>query len=305
MRIAILAQDFEAYSTCRLAEVLSRRGHDLTLVSPTDCTVHMGQAGPEEAGGAGVWHRGQSLRGTELVLLRCVAATTPGLSVIRPLETSIALQLGLTGARCVNQPQAKQLAQDKFLSLQVLSQAGVPVPDTFLTWSPEQLEAVVRQHLGTPVVLKTLQGTWGVGVMRADSVASARAIFETLGGMERLVMAQRYIPEAARQDIRAIVVGQEVLGAFRRRTPPDEFRANIHRGGSAEMVDLPAGYAKMAVAAAQALGLDLAGVDLVETEAGPLVLEVNATPGWKQIERLSDIDATGRIAAFVEELARG
>jgi ribosomal protein S6--L-glutamate ligase len=138
--------------------------------------------------------------------------------------------------------------------------------------------------------------------MRADSRQSALSIYDTLRSMERVVLAQRYIAEAEGSDLRAMVVDGQVVGAFRRRARAGEFRSNIHRGGSAEIVDLPSSYRALATGAASALGLALAGVDLLETRHGPAVLEVNPSPGWKQIELLSDIDVTARIVDYLERV---
>lgn len=296
MQTLILAQDRAAYSTRRLAEALLARGHAVQTANPLECAVRI--AGPI----AEVLWQDRPLTGIDLVLLRCTAFNPHGLAVVQPLEQAVARQWALAGARCVNDPAAKHLANDKFASLQVLAAAGLPVPETLLTWNPASLAQAIEERLGLPVILKTIQGTWGVGVMRADSLASAHSIFETMGGLERPLLAQRYIAEAAGRDIRAIVVGQEVISAFRRTAPAGEFRANIHRGAEPEMVELPADYTEAAIGAARALGLDLAGVDLLETAAGPLVLEVNPSPGWKQIERLTDIDVAGRIVEYVARL---
>lgn len=292
-RVVILAQDFDSYSTRRLADVLTARGHQVTLVSPLDCLIRL------DADGSEVLHESGSLQGADLALLRCASFRTFGRTVVRTLEASIAMQLQLTGTRCVNAPRAKLLAHDKFLSLQVLHHAGLPVPTTVLSWDTRQLEQVIGQDLGVPLVLKTNEGTWGVGVMRAESLVAALSVIETLQGMDRIVLAQEYVSEAAGQDIRAIVVGNEVVGAFRRTARPGEFRSNIHRGATPELVRLAPEYQQVAVAATHTLGLELAGVDLLETEAGPLVLEVNPAPGWQQIERLSDVDVAARVVDYL------
>lgn len=299
MHAIVLAQLFDTYSTKRLADALRARGHTVQMAAPVDCTICIG--GPA----SGVAYKGIALTGAQLVLPRCASFTQFGLTVVRSFETAVATQLQLAGALCVNNPQAKLVAHDKLISAQVLSAAGVPVPATYLAWDPSTLDQIIDQHLGTPVVLKTVQGTWGMGVMRADSRESARSIFETLRTTERMVIVQRYVAEAGGRDVRAMVVGDEVVGAFRRTAPPGEFRANIHRGAEPEMVQLAPGQQAMAVAAAQALSLELAGVDLLETADGPLVLEVNPSPGWKQIERLSDIDVAGRVATYLERRVDG
>jgi ribosomal protein S6--L-glutamate ligase len=298
MHAIILAQDFESYSTKRLADGLQFRGHQVTLVSPLHCTLRI------DGESSAVVCAGQALPAADLVLPRCASLTSFGLTVVRHFEAAVALQLQMAGARCVNDPQAKLLAHDKFLSLQVLDAAGIPVPASYLTWDSDALDEIVGDRLGTPLVLKTVQGTWGVGVMRADSPVAARSTFETLHSMNQVVLAQRYVAEAAGQDVRAMVVGQRVVGAFRRTAPPGEFRANIHRGAEPEMVRLPAEVQALAVAATRALGLELAGVDLLETSGGPLLIEINPSPGWKQIERLSDTDVAGAIVSYLEDTAR-
>lgn len=296
MHTILLAQDFTAYSTNRLAAALETRGHQVQRVMPTQCSIRVDGLRSD------VFHEGHSLLGADLVLLRCVAFSAFGLNVVRLFETAVATQLLLSGSRCVNEPLAKQLAQDKFFSLQALDRAGIPVPASWLTWSPESLERIAADHLGTPLVLKAMQGSWGVGVMRADSIPSARSIFETIGGLQRAVIAQRYVHEAGRRDLRAIVLGDQVVGAFRRAAAAGEFRANIHRGAQPEIVTLDSAYQAAAVQATHCLGLALAGVDLLETPDGPLVLEVNPTPGWQQIERLSDLDVAGQVVRYLERI---
>ncbi|MEA3336494.1 MAG: RimK family alpha-L-glutamate ligase [Chloroflexota bacterium] len=294
MHVLILNQVFETYGTERLVQALKARKHTVKLLRPLDCTVHVGDVG------GGVIYEGQRVDDADAVLLRCAAYTRYGLTIVRTFESAVATQLESAGLICINQPQAKLHAHDKFLSMQLLQRAGIPIPLSVLTWDPASLEQAVSEYLDTPVILKTRQGSLGIGVMRADTVESALAIHDTMRTVERILIAQQYLVEGDGQDIRVIVLGNEVLGAFRRTARPGEFRANIHRGGTAEIIELPEGYAQMAVRAAKALELDLAGVDIIETERGPVVLEVNPSAGWQQLEKHSDIDVATRIVAYLE-----
>ena len=311
MNILILANKFNTYSTRQLRETFESRGHSVRLLSPFNTTLLVGGqwsavGGQRSAVGgrrsAVIFSEGKPLPLPDVALLRVTAHTAFGLRLGRAAEYHLAAQLQLQGVYCVNKPEAKRRAADKFLSLQILSQAGLPVPSTALTWDAENIEDLAHDFLGEPLVLKANDRTWGQGVTLADDAETAAKELERARKAHSVTLAQRCIAEAAGQDIRVFVVGEKVAGAMRRRARPGEFRANAHLGGSAEGIsNLPAAYADLALTAAKTLHLDIAGVDLLESAAGPLILEVNSSPGLKMIESATGKDIAGQV---VEEIQR-
>jgi len=293
MKVIILAQK-DSYALQRLANVITSRHHDLKIISPIDCTVRTDGAHAE------VIYYNQPLS-ADVVLLRCIAYTWHGVTIMRAFETYVANQLKLNGAVCINDPEAKLRAHDKFLTVQVLNNAGIPVPPTFLTWDETNVESIAHNHLGFPLILKMTEGTWGVGVTKADSLESARSIFDTIKGMARVFTLQKYEAEAKGQDIRVFVLGKKVIGAIRRTAQANDFRSNIHQGGKAESVILPSGYSDIAIRATDVMGLDMAGVDMLETSEGPKVIEVNPSPGFESIESATDVDVATQIVQYLEQ----
>ncbi|MBN1873129.1 MAG: RimK family alpha-L-glutamate ligase [Anaerolineae bacterium] len=293
MNIIILTHQPENYSNARLVSALKARDHAVRLFSPQECVVKIGQ-------NAGVYVAGDRLNDIDVVLPRCAGYTWHGINVLKPLEALIATQLKLAGAMCINDPDAKLRAHNKCLTLQLLAQANLPVPATVLTWNFDALDSVI-EDLGSPTILKMIEGTWGVGVVRADSPASLISTFDTLKGMGRPFVLQKYIADSAGKDIRAFVIGEQIIAAMSRQAKPGDFRANIHRGGTAIAVPLPDDYARLAVAAAQTLQIEIAGVDMLETVAGPVIIEVNPSPGLEGIEAVTNIDIADHIASYLEQ----
>jgi len=293
MKVIILAQK-DSYALRRLANAITLRQHHLKIISPIDCTVRIDGAHAE------VIYYSQPLS-ADVVLLRCIAYTRHGITIVRAFETYVANQLKLSGAVCINDPEAKLRAHDKFLTLQALNNSGIPVPPTFLTWNQTNLESIAYNHLGFPLILKMNEGTWGMGVTRADSLESARSIFDTIKGMERVFTLQKYVAEAKGRDIRVFVLGKRVIGAIKRTARVHDFRSNIHQGGRAESVHLPSSYADVAIRAADVMGLDIAGVDILETNEGPKVIEVNPSPGFESIESATGVDVATQIVQYIEQ----
>ncbi len=295
MNILILANKFNTYSTRRLSEIFESRGHSVRLLSPFNTTLLVG--GQRSAV---IFSEGKPLSLPDVALLRVAAYTKFGVTLGRAAEYHLATQLQLQGVYCVNEPEAKRRAADKFLSLQLLNQTGLPVPPTALTWDAEKIEDLARDFLGEPLVLKANDRTWGQGVTLADNAKAAFAALKRAREEHSVTLAQRYIAEAAGQDIRVFVVGEKIAGAMRRRARPGEFRANAHLGGGAEGIsNLPADYARLALTAVKTLELDIAGVDLLESAAGPLILEVNPSPGLEMIEKVTGKDIAGQVAEEV------
>jgi ribosomal protein S6--L-glutamate ligase len=206
----------------------------------------------------------------------------------------------MMGVYCLNESQAVARSRDKLRCLQVLSRHDIGVPPTVFTRSPEHVRRCIEMAEGPPVVVKLLQGTQGIGVVLAETEQAASSVIEAFHGLDENILIQKFIRESKGADIRAFVVGGRVVAAMRRQAVAGEFRSNLHRGGSASSFKLPAEYRKSALAAARALGLRVAGVDLIESAEGPMVMEVNSSPGLEGITRATGVDVAGEIIQHVE-----
>lgn len=281
MRLAVLSRKPSPYTARRFAEVARRTGRSLILLDPLQCSLTLG-ANPS------VVHHGKIIDDVAVVLARIGNSIAPyGVAVLQHFE--------LMGARAVNPAHAIEASRDKFRCLQLLTRAGLRVPDTVLLRSAKEIDKAAASVGGFPLVLKLPQGTQGIGVALVESPSGLESMAETLWELGQPVIIQRYIRETRGRDVRAVVVGGRVVAAMQRTARPGEFRANIHRGALGTAITLPAMYCAVAVAAAQATGLVVAGVDLFETQDGPLVLEVNSSPGLEGIERATGADVAGAI----------
>ncbi len=286
LRIAILSRDPANPSTRRLGLVALGRGHDARVVDPLACTIHIGGDRPRiEVGGI-------PLEARDAVVPRVGPHSQAGvLAVLRLLEQA--------GVVSVNPASAVALARDKLASLQLLAAAGLPVVPTVVPAGGEDVPRVVEALGGPPVVLKIAGGTQGRGVVLAESVAAARSILEGFSTCGHRVLVQPRLP--VEDDIRLLVVGSRTVAAMRRVPPPGDFRANLHRGGTAEGFHPGDELAALAARAAALLGLRFAGVDVLLGPGGPLVLEVNASPGLAGIETASGINVAGEVIRWIEE----
>ena len=294
MDVLILAKKADTYSTRRLVNVLRERNHAVNIISPLDCTLRI------DGDAFDIISSGTDIPIPDIALLRSTAYTEFGISVGRALETYLGMHLKLGGTTCINDPEAKFRASSKFLALQILNHAGIPVPATFLTWNSANIEWIAGNYLSTPLIVKMNEGTWGMGVELAEDVETARSLLQTAGDMNRIMLAQEYITAAQEQDIRVLVVGGQVIGAMRRISRSGNFRSNVHQGGKAECINLPKEYADLAISAARALELEIAGIDILETQTGPLVLEANPSPGLEQLEAVTNIDLATQIIEYLE-----
>ena len=222
--------------------------------------------------------------------------TEYGLAVVNQFE--------MLGVPVVNGSIAIDRARDKFKCLQLLAHHGLPVPRTLMARDQAHVRAFLKRINGPPVVLKVPRGTHGVGVMLADTLESVDSILETMWGMGQNVLVQEFIAEARGRDMRVLVVGEEVIAAMRRHASGTEFRANVHRGGAGRLAKPTPMARRLAIEATRVLGLAVAGVDLVETAKGPLVLEVNASPGFEELERATKVDVAAKIIEFATSIAR-
>ena len=289
MKIAILSRGSRLYSTRRLREAAESRGHQARVLDTLNFTIETEQGAPR------LYYRNKALSDYDAVIPRIGASITFfGTAVVRQFE-----QMGVF---CVNPSHGISVSRDKLRALQVLSRHHVGMPRTlFVRHSKEILPGIERMG-GPPVVVKLLEGTQGVGVILADTTNVAEAVIETLSGPARMsVLLQQFVKESRGRDVRAFVVGNKVVAAMRRVAEGGEFRSNIHRGGHAESVTLDPEYARVAVHAAQIMGLRVAGVDLLEGKKGPVLMEVNSSPGLEGIEAATGIDVAGEIVKLIEE----
>ena len=289
MKIAILSRGPRLYSTRRLREAAQARGHEARVMSPLSFTIEV------ESGSPRLYFKNKRLSSYDAVIPRIGASITFfGTAVLRQFE-----QMGVF---CVNPSHAISVSRDKLRALQILSRHRVGIPTTLFVRHTSEIIPGIERMGGPPVVVKLLEGTQGVGVILADSTKVAEAVIETLSGPAKMsVLLQRFVSESKGRDIRALVVGSRVVAAMRRVATGDEFRSNLHRGGNAEIVELDEEYQRVAVHAAQIMGLRVAGVDLLEGKDGPVVMEVNSSPGLEGIETATGIDVAGEIISLIEE----
>ncbi len=292
MKALLLSRNPSLYSTRRLLEACEREGVDGRVVDPLDIAMLLPHEGPPS-----LHHGAGPLTGVDLVVPRIGTTITEyGLAVLHHFE--------LTGVPTLNTSRAVYRARDKLRSLQVLAAHGVRVPPTLMARNPDHVEWCIDQLGGAPVVLKLLQGTQGVGVMLAESTDAAEAILDAMWGLGQNILVQKFIADSRGRDVRAIVVGGRVVACMRRVARPGSFRSNIHRGGKGEAVDpVPADVERTAVAAAEAIGLNVAGVDMLESATGPLVTEVNVSPGLEGIEFATGRDIAGEMIRYARTYA--
>lgn len=287
MHIAILSRNKNLHSIRRLLQEAKKSRIQCDIIDPLECEIIV------DGSDSKILVGGRLLPHYDAILPRIGASITDyGLSVVKQFE--------VTGINMVNGSRAIAESRDKMRCLQVLVAAGLKVPRSVLTRTSRGLKTAVETVKGMPVVLKLLQGTQGVGVMIVHSPISLGSVCETLHGLDKDVIIQQFIAEGAGRDYRAFVVGNRVVAAMMRTAPEGEFRSNIHRGGEGLLVDLPKDFERAAIKAAQVLGLQIAGVDLMESIEGPLILEVNSSPGFEGIEKATGLN----IARFMIQQIR-
>jgi ribosomal protein S6--L-glutamate ligase len=288
MKIAILSRNPELYSTRRLVEAALQHGHEPHVIDHLRCNIEIEQKGPT------LFYGSDYLEGFDAVIPRIGASVTfYGTAVVRQFEMmnvfSAVSSRGIVHSR------------DKLRCLQVLSKEGIGLPKTVFTNYSRNVEHVVASAGGAPVVLKLLEGTQGLGVVLAENQNAAQSVLEAFNGLRARVIVQEFIHEAKGADIRAFVVDGEVVGAMKRQGKEGEFRSNLHRGGSAMQIQLTVEEQQTAIKAAAAVGLGIAGVDMLQSSRGPLVLEVNSSPGLEGIERATGVDIAGKIITYIEK----
>ncbi len=285
MKIAVLSSSSGLYSTNRLREAALERGHEVAIVDYLRCYMDITARQPR------VLYLGEEVRPHAVIPRIGATYTFYGAAVVRQFE--------MADIYTLNSSQAISRSRDKLRSLQLLSRAGVGLPVTGFAHSAQDIDGLLKVVGGAPVVVKLLEGTQGLGVVLAETTKAAESVITAFRQLDANILVQEFVKGAEGTDIRALVVGSEVVAAMKRTAPPGDFRSNLHRGGTAEAINLTATERAMAVRAAQTMELNVAGVDLIQSESGPVVIEVNSSPGLEGIEAASGVDIAGRIIKFI------
>ena len=289
--VAILSRKRSLYSTRRLVEAIRARGHRPLVLDTLRCNLVLTSGAPRMV------FRGVDLRGLDVVIPRIGASITSyGLAVVEQLE--------MMGVPALNRAQAIARSRDKLRCLQLLARSGLRIPRTVMARDASNVPRLVDEVGGLPAVVKLLRGTQGVGVMLASTIPELQGILDTFQGLGQEIVLQEFVAESRGRDLRALVVGGRVVGAMRRRAKRGEFRSNLHRGGRGRPVELEPAYVDAALQATSVVGLEVAGVDLLETREGPTLLEVNSSPGFEGLERATGLDAAGAIIDRALALSR-
>ena len=291
MKIALLTRNPKLYSHQRLMETAVGRGHEIVPIDYLRCYMNITSRKPE------LRYKGEKLEGFDAVIPRIAASHTfYGLAVLRQFE--------MMGVYPLNESVAIGRSRDKLRCLQILARDGVGLPATAFANDPHRNEEILKLVGGAPVVIKLLEGTQGIGVVLSETHKSAKSVIEAFHGVEVAILVQEFIAEAEGRDIRALVVGRKIVAAMERTGPEGEFRSNLHRGGSAKITELSDEEKTTALKAAKSMGLNVAGVDMLRSKRGPVVMEVNSSPGLEGIERASEIDVAKAIIQFMERNAK-
>jgi ribosomal protein S6--L-glutamate ligase len=291
VNIAILSRGADLYSTKRLKQAAEQRGHKVNVIDTLRCYMNIASDKPS------IHYMGEPLPPYDAIVPRIGASITfYGSAVVRQFEMmgvfSLNPSLGITRSR------------DKLRSLQLLSRKGIGLPITGFARSPSDIDDLIDMVGGPPLVVKLLEGTQGIGVVMAETKKAAQSVIEAFLGLNANIMLQEYIRESNGADIRCLVIGNKVVAAMKRQAAPGEFRSNLHRGGTAELIKISKEEREVAIAAARIMNLSVAGVDLLRSARGPLIMEVNSSPGLRGIEEASKKDVAGLIIDYIETYAK-
>jgi ribosomal protein S6--L-glutamate ligase len=290
MKIAILSRRARLYSTHRLVEAARTRGHEVVVIDTLRCYMNIATDNPS------IHYKGQRLEGFDAVIPRIGASITfYGTAVLRQCE--------MMGIFPVNESVAISRARDKLRSLQLLARKGIGLPITGFAHSPDDTHDLIHMVGGSPLVIKLLEGTQGMGVVLAETPKAAESVIDAFAGIKVNILVQEFIKEAECSDIRCFVIDGKVVASMKRQAKPGEFRSNLHRGGTSSEVKISPEERSIAVRAAQIMGLNVAGVDILRAKQGPVILEVNASPGLKGIETTTGVDVASKIIDFIEQNA--
>ena len=291
MKIGILSTNPRLYSTKRLVEAGKARGHEMLVINHKRCYMNITSHRP------GIHYKGQAIEGIDAIIPRIGASVSfYGTAVVRQFE--------MMGVYSVNESVAITRSRDKLRASQLLARKGIGLPVTGFANSPDDTEDLLKFVGGAPVVIKLLEGTQGVGVVLAETKKAAESVIEAFRGLGANFMVQEFIKEAGGSDIRCLVIGDKVVASMKRQGKEGEFRSNLHRGGSATLIRITPEERSTAVRSARVMGLNVAGVDLLRSNHGPVVMEVNSSPGLEGIESATQKDVAGTIIAFIEKSAQ-
>jgi ribosomal protein S6--L-glutamate ligase len=291
MKIAILSRNRRLYSTRRLVEAGEKRGHEMHVIDILKCYMDITSSSPA------IWYMGNKLEGFEAVIPRIGASVTHyGLAVIRQFE--------MMGIYCLTESVALGRSRDKLRALQLLSRKGLGLPKTSFAYNVHDTKELIKLVGGTPLVLKLCEGTQGRGIVLAETPKAAESVIEAFRELRAEFLVQEFIKEAGGSDVRCFVIGGKIVAAMQRTAQEGEFRSNLHRGGTAKMTKLTPAERQTAIKAASTMGLQVAGVDILRSSRGPLIMEVNSSPGLEGIEHTTNKDIADAIIALIEENAR-
>lgn len=291
MKLVMLARNPDLYSHKRIVEAAEQRGHEIEVVDTLRCYMNIAAHRPE------VRYNGEPLIGVDAVIPRIGASITFfGLAVLRQFE--------MMGVYPLNESVSIGRSRDKLRSMQLLSRKGVGLPVTAFAHKTSEPNDLIDIVGGAPCVIKLLEGTQGIGVVLGDTKSSARSMIEAFGGLNANILVQEFIKEAGGTDIRAFVIGGKVVAAMQRTGAADDFRSNIHRGGTAKPIKITPEERSTAIRSARAIGLNVCGVDMLRSNHGPVVMEVNSSPGLEGIEGATGKDIAGMIIEFIEKNAQ-
>lgn len=291
MKIGILSRNRKLYSTRRLVEAAEQRGHEVQVIDTLRCYMNITSNRPE------VHYKGEKLVGLEAIIPRIGASITfYGAAVLRQFE--------MMGVYPLNESVAITRSRDKLRSAQLLARRGIGLPVTGFGHSPDDTDDLIKLVGGAPLIIKLLEGTQGIGVVLAETRKAAESVTEAFRGLEAHFLLQEYIKEAGGADLRCLVIGDKVAAAMLRQGAEGEFRSNLHRGGTAKTIRITPAERATAVRSAKIMGLNVAGVDILRSNHGPLVMEVNSSPGLEGIETATGKDIAGMIIGFIEKNAK-
>lgn len=292
MKIAILSRDGSLFSCKRLKEAAEARRHSVDVIDPLSCYMNINCDSPS------IHYRGKRLSHYDAVIPRIgTAITFYGTAVLRQFE--------MLGSYPLNDSAAITRARDKLHSLQLLAREGIDLPITGFADSPDDTGDLIEMVGGAPLVVKLVEGTQGIGVVLAETTQAAKSVIDAFRGLKAQFLVQEYIREAKGCDIRCLVIGDKVVAAIERQAQAGEFRSNLHRGGSAHKIAITAREREIAIKSAATLGLKIAGVDILRARRGPLVMEVNASPGFEGAETATGIDIAGMMIRYIEQYRPG
>lgn len=288
MKIALLSRNKKLYSSRRLIEAAEQRGHEITVLDALRCYMNIASHKPT------IHYRGVELDRFDAVIPRIGASITfYGTSVLRQFE--------MMGVYPLNESVAISRSRDKLRSMQLLSRKGIGMPVTGFANRPDNIKDLIKMVGGAPLVIKLLEGTQGIGVVLAETQKAAESVIEGFMGVKAEILVQEYIKEAGGADIRCLVIGGKVVASMKRQAVAGEFRSNLHRGGNASLIKITPEERSTAVRAARIMGLNVAGVDILRSNHGPVIMEVNSSPGLQGIEEATGKDVAGLIIGFIEK----